>query len=77
VGEELGISFWVAESSAKLCVAILYEVFRILVGVGGKGGGCAGPFLLLPGKGGACRELGRRCGARHLGEQGCLGSHTM
>ena len=59
VGEKLCIALRITESLAKLCVIVRNEVFRILICVGWRGGGCLGAFFSLPGRGeGACRGLG-------------------
>jgi len=59
VGEELCIALWITESLAKLCVIARNEVFRILMCVGWRGGGCLAAFFSFPGGGeGACRGLG-------------------
>ena len=75
VGEKLCVALWVPESPAKLCIVVTDDVFRILVWVEGRGGGCLSLLFPLPSGGGACGGLGRRSGGGHLGEgwyRGCF-----
>ena len=74
VGEEVRPAFMITESPAKLCIVVGNEVFRILVWVGGRGGGSTSLCFPLPSRGGACRGLGLRLGA---GPWGCRGEGAV
>ena len=77
VGEELGVALRITKSPAKLCVIIGYEVFRILVQVGGMGGGCLSLFCPRPGGGGPSRGLGLGREDGRLRERGSTGCDPM
>jgi len=53
VGVQLGVFLGVAERLAKPRIVERYEVFWVLSCGCRGGGGCSGPFLTLPGAGGA------------------------
>ena len=63
VEKQLSIAFRISERSPKLGVVVGYDVFRVLVQDRGRGGGCSGLFLPLPGWGGAFSWLGLGRGA--------------